>query len=253
MDIGINFTDQAVNQERARNGSQNGSLATLDLSSASDRVYRNYVMDMLPPLWLREIEPILATQGQYQDMVFDLNMFALMGSPLCFPIEAMYFYSIVRSVTDNVTVYGDDIIVPCHAYHHVCDALVDFGLKVNENKSFHRSLFRESCGSEYYANNDVSMVRFRGFDYESVLSFHNMIFDNYGIVLDTTLQYLQSKYGERLKYVHPELYTKGTDYVVVRDQLDPRKGIVWSAHLQCYVARAIVLVDWYDGFVKSDL
>jgi hypothetical protein len=101
-----------------------------------------------------------------------------MGSALCFPVEAMVFATIVlcgiedalrrqmtrktiHGLAGKVRVYGDDIIVPAECAEAVVGKLEDFGLRVNTNKSFWTGKFRESCGKEYYAGEDVSIVRVR--------------------------------------------------------------------------------------------
>lgn len=177
----VGFDDQFRNHELALRGSIDGSLATLDLSEASDRVSNQLVRDMLrnfPHLF----EAVDATRSRKADVpghgVLRLAKFASMGSALTFPVEAMVFATIVyigvarakcrplsrkdvKSLAGSVRVYGDDIIVPTDYAHFVITALEDFGLKVNVNKSFLSGNFRESCGKEYYAGYDVSVVRVR--------------------------------------------------------------------------------------------
>jgi hypothetical protein len=46
---------------------------------------------------------------------------------------------------------------------HVIDSLETYGLKVNRRKSFWIGRFRESCGKEFFAGADVSIVRVREF------------------------------------------------------------------------------------------
>jgi len=67
----------------------------------------------------------------------------------------------VKSFLGRVRVFGDDIIVPVDHVHSVIRSLEYFGLKVNSRKSFWNGQFRESCGREYYAGQDVSIVRVR--------------------------------------------------------------------------------------------
>jgi hypothetical protein len=106
--------------------------------------------------------------------VIPLFKFASMGSALTFPIEAIIFTIIalmgsgtptehlpVRRAVGRVSVYGDDIVVPVDNVGHVVDLLEAFGFKVNKHKSFWKGYFRESCGKEYYAGTDVSIVRLR--------------------------------------------------------------------------------------------
>jgi len=177
----IGIDDQDPNREMAKEGSSKGNLATLDLSEASDRVSNQLVCTMLcdhPHLF----EAVQAARSWKADVpgegVIALSKFASMGSALCFPIEAMVFLSIVfvgiqkslrtqltpkliESFRGKVRVYGDDIIVPVDHVSSVIEALEAYGLKVNSNKSFWTGRFRESCGKEYYAGDDVSVVKCR--------------------------------------------------------------------------------------------
>lgn len=178
----IGFENQEPNQLLAKKGSRDGTLATLDLSEASDRVSNQLVRSMLRnnPTLHGAIE---ACRSRTADVPghgkIRLAKFASMGSALCFPIEAMVFLTISflgieRSIgtpfsnsaqlerfIGSVRVYGDDIIVPVDHVHSVIDALEAFGARVGIDKSFWIGRFRESCGKEYYENHDVSIVKVR--------------------------------------------------------------------------------------------
>jgi hypothetical protein len=94
----INFRDQSVNQSLALMSSETGRLATIDLSDASDRVPLSLVSLMFesnPDFW----DAILACRSTSAklptgEIISPLRKFASMGSALCFPIEAMYFYTV---------------------------------------------------------------------------------------------------------------------------------------------------------------
>lgn len=103
----------------------------------------------------------------------DLKKFASMGSALCFPVEAMYFYTIcvaallekrnlsvtspnVALVGRDVFVYGDDILVPTNESEAVMRALHKYYCKVNVHKSFVEGNFRESCGMDAYMGEEVT-------------------------------------------------------------------------------------------------
>jgi hypothetical protein len=96
-----------------------------------------------------------------------------MGSALCFPVEAMYFYTIcvvallkehnlpattrnVYNVSRDVYVFGDDIIVPTTNAGVVLAHLQKYNCKVNSNKTFVSGSFRESCGVDAF--NGVSVT-----------------------------------------------------------------------------------------------
>ncbi len=177
----IGFTDQVPNQDLARVGSLSGNLATLDLSEASDRVSNQHVLFLLAdyPYFSAAVQATRSTTADVPGYgVIPLSKFASMGSALCFPMEAMVFLTLIflgiekelkrplsrkdlKDLRGKVRVYGDDIIVPVEYVLSVVSFLEAFGLKVNGNKSFWTGKFRESCGKEYYAGHDVSIVKVR--------------------------------------------------------------------------------------------
>jgi hypothetical protein len=176
----LGFRDQGPNQALASAGSLMGSLATLDLSEASDRVSNQLVRRMMENHpWLAEaVDATRSRKAEVNGRVIRLAKFASMGSALTFPIEAMVFSTLVflgiqralnrpltrrdlQSFRGQVRVYGDDIIVPVDYVSSVVSTLEDFGFRVNAGKSFWTGRFRESCGKEYYAGEDVSITRVR--------------------------------------------------------------------------------------------
>jgi hypothetical protein len=177
----IGFTKQEPNQVYARIGSEDGSLATIDLSEASDRVSNLLVLRMLRPFphLSGAVQACRSTRANVPGFGnISLSKFASMGSALCFPMEAMVFLTIIciayeeklnrplvkkdlMSFLKKVRVYGDDLIVPVDLVRHVVDVLTRYGLKVNSRKSFWTGRFRESCGKDYYGGSDVSVTYLR--------------------------------------------------------------------------------------------
>lgn len=177
----VGFTDQLPNQELARLGSEDGSLATIDLSEASDRVSNLLVLRMFRN-WPSLSGAVQACRSRSADVpgfgVIPLTKFASMGSATCFPVEAMVFLTVVccgyerwlnqpltmrdlKKFLKKVRVYGDDIVIPVEIVRHVVEDLELFGFKVNSAKSFWTGRFRESCGKDYYAGSDVSVTYMR--------------------------------------------------------------------------------------------
>lgn len=178
----IGTESQLPNQQLAKEGSLTGLLATLDLSEASDRVSLKLVETLMSEhplsreavLSCRSLRASVPGQG-----VISLNKFASMGSALCFPFEAMVFFTIiligiererghlfrnrkdVLSFLSQVRVYGDDLITPIDSVHSIVDVLELFGARVGRHKSYWNGSFRESCGKEYYDGSDVSYVKVR--------------------------------------------------------------------------------------------
>nr|UJQ85877.1 MAG: hypothetical protein 3 [Leviviridae sp.] len=186
----IRFSDQSENRRLARVGSVDRSLGTIDLSDASDLVSNNLVVHTFRgvcPTFLEFIQACRSTRAQMPDKtILKLNKFASQGSALCFPIEAMVFFTIIlysmvkqsgrvpsrqllMSLAADVAVYGDDIIVPAKMVPGVEEDLESFGLKVNRNKSYHKGFFRESCGGDYYKGVDVTPTYVRQWDFSGAL------------------------------------------------------------------------------------
>jgi hypothetical protein len=192
----VGFSDQMPNRLLAEKGSREGTLATLDLSEASDRVSIRHVKHLFAR-WPLLYEAVMATRSSKAEVpgygVIPLTKYASMGSALTFPIEAMVFLTAVyvgiehalnRHITrrdvinlaGSVRVYGDDIIIPVDYVRNVIRVLESIGFKVNTGKSFWNGKFRESCGGDYYDGQDVTPVRVRRvfpssrFDAEEVLS-----------------------------------------------------------------------------------
>jgi len=173
----IRFTRQGPNQELARISSMNKRLATLDLKDASDRVHLHLVQRIFKNsgilAYLEDSRSLSADLPDGRNIV--LSKFASMGSALCFPVEAMVFYTLIQAAmhrhagihptsasikkfSSSIDVYGDDIIVPVHLTDVVVDYLESYSLKVNVNKSFSKGYFRESCGADYYKGIPVDPV-----------------------------------------------------------------------------------------------
>lgn len=182
----ISWRDQDRNRVLARLGSVDGSLATLDLSEASDRVHVSLVNRMLRhhPLLRRAVFACRSTRANVLGTEIRLEKFAPMGSALCFAFETLIFFAMIvcsemnrksipvnallrkngsmnRSFLSGISAYGDDIIVPTAGALTSIDFLEAFGLKVNRRKSFWTGEFRESCGGDFFRGHDVSVIRLR--------------------------------------------------------------------------------------------
>jgi len=170
----IRFSDQSVNRELAFKASVDRRSATIDLSDASDRVHNelvNRIFQATPLLqYLQDARSLHADLPDGTNVV--LRKYASMGSALCFPVEACVFYTLILTailraqgkrptyanimrVSRTVSVFGDDLVIPSEFVGVVSDYLESYALRVNRRKSFSRSLFRESCGSDWYNGHSV--------------------------------------------------------------------------------------------------
>jgi hypothetical protein len=227
----VGWSSQVPNQQMARTGSIDGSLATLDLSEASDRVSNQHVRALLrryPDLF----EAVDACRSRKADVpgygVQRLAKFASMGSALTFPMEAMVFMTIVflavekvhnrplshrdiQSLVGQVRTFGDDIIVPVRYVSATIELLETFGLKVNSNKSYWNGKFRESCGKDYYDGVDVTLARVRSTfpasrkDAHEIVSFVSLRNQLYQQGYWKTARYLDGEIGRLIPFpsIHP--------------------------------------------------
>ncbi len=226
----LGFRDNEPNQVLAREGSYDGSLATLDMSEASDRVSNKLVNELLRN-HLHLSDAVGACRSTTADVpgygIIPLTKFASMGSALCFPFEAMVFLTLIFCGIENakghvlsrrdilsfagkVRVYGDDLIVPTEYTQYVISCLESFGFKVNMHKSFWSGYFRESCGKDYYRGRDVSVVKCRRIiptsrkQADRVISTVALRNNLYQRGLRETAVYLDSVIGKLLK-VYPRV------------------------------------------------
>ncbi len=206
----IGFTDQEPNRRLAREGSLTGSLATLDLKEASDRVSLGQVTRIFRRFpWI--LEGASACRSNLAKLpngdVITIKKFAPMGSALCFPIEAVAFLAAifvgierdlvsrgsrhqlnrndVKSYVGKVRVYGDDIIVPVDHVESIKEVFTQLGWIINSSKSFFKGDFRESCGGDYYKGEDVTPVKLSHMlptsirqvsEIEALVSFRNRLY-----------------------------------------------------------------------------
>lgn len=167
----VNFADQSVNGELAKRSSVTREYSTLDLSEASDRVSLQLVMRLFAGTSLEQ--PLLRTRSIATELpdgrIISLKKFAPMGSALCFPIESLVFFFLIKGRlhelqlddADAVYVYGDDIIIRTDLSSIAIQALEDAGLRVNLEKSFTEGFFRESCGVDAFKGVVVTPLRLR--------------------------------------------------------------------------------------------
>lgn len=162
--VGIDLNDQSINGELARIASIDGSLATLDLSAASDSVTEELVRLLLPPDWFYYLNEVRSHRIDIDGETHHLKMFSSMGNGFTFELESLIFYSLARAtnrylgVRGRISVYGDDIITPSAAARCLVSVLRAVGFQVNDEKSFFEGAFRESCGA--YWHNGINVKPF---------------------------------------------------------------------------------------------
>lgn len=166
---GVDIRDQTRNHRLARQGSIDGSLATVDLSSASDTVSTELVYELLPVDFASWLARARTGSVELDGEVLKLEKFSSMGNGFTFPLETLIFYALAWGVcvhlglgTGRVNAYGDDIILPTEGVPLLFETLRTCGFVVNEEKSYSSGPFRESCGKDYYLGIDIRPVYLRG-------------------------------------------------------------------------------------------
>lgn len=162
------------NQELARKGAATGSHATIDLKSASDMISHRLVEFLLPEEWMDLINTARSRQALLPDGSWvSLQKVSSMGNGATFELESMIFYALAltvaehtcgRGVSRNVTVFGDDIVVPAEASTLLLEVLGSCGFEPNQKKSYVTGPFRESCGKHYFGGLDVTPFYVRKVD-----------------------------------------------------------------------------------------
>jgi hypothetical protein len=162
--VGVDLDDQSRNQRLALVGSVANSLATIDLSMASDTVSRAVVELLVPPDWLEALGQCRSPFGVLPsgEKIF-YQKFSSMGNGYTFELESVIFFCLALAVCrlsneelTRVSVYGDDIVLPVGAAGRFEGLLSYLGFTPNLKKSFSDGPFRESCGKHYYAGFEVT-------------------------------------------------------------------------------------------------
>jgi hypothetical protein len=183
----VDFNDQSRNQELCIVGSRDDSLATVDLSAASDRVTCLAVGQFFRsnPKLLRSLRAC-RTRVVSQTLVetlpenVTLRKFSTMGSACTFPVETLIFLGIalsavlvtrrlrptlgnIKSLMGEVAVFGDDVVIPVDSRELFVDALEVLYFKVNDHKSYWTGKFRESCGVDAFDGVNVTPIYWHRF------------------------------------------------------------------------------------------
>lgn len=181
----VRFNDQGLNQALCLKGSKDGTLCTVDLSSASDRVschavgnFFRYSLGLLDALRATRTQVLHQTLEKSLPKELNLRKFSTMGSAVTFPVQSLLFLGIalsavltnekkavtmdnIMALSEKVAVFGDDIIVPSTSRKLLQRALEILDFRVNESKTYSEGNFRESCGVDCFKGEYVTPVFLR--------------------------------------------------------------------------------------------
>lgn len=163
--FGVDLNSQQRNADLARRASYDNSLATVDFSSASDSIARAVVEELLPRRWFVLLDSLRSKFGVEQGSCRIWNKFSSMGNGFTFELESLIFYAAALAVaeyegvsTTDISVFGDDVILPTSCFALFSEFSEFLGFHVNPKKSFSSSAFRESCGAHWYNDVDCKPV-----------------------------------------------------------------------------------------------
>lgn len=174
--VGIDLKMQwQINKALAQLGSAkpvlNGvRLATIDFSSASDLICYLLILYLFPLSWFNLLSNWRTGTVCYKKggvTSYELEKFSSMGNGYTFELESIVFYAmalavigrknriydpvvIIEKFSKNVSIFGDDLIVPSKYYSGILWASQALGFKINQSKTYTKGPFRESCGGDYF-------------------------------------------------------------------------------------------------------
>lgn len=179
----IDFRRQDLNGALALKASHDAGHATIDLSSASDRISCWHVErlfrcspSLLRALWASRSEWLEQKICRVSPRRVRLRKFSTMGNATTFPVQSLFFLAlalgsvlhtrnlpvsarVMRSLgRGTVRVFGDDIVVPRDSSGCLMGLIQALELRVNPAKTFTEGNFRESCGTDAFMGHVVTSV-----------------------------------------------------------------------------------------------
>jgi hypothetical protein len=228
-------TAQKRHRLLAKQSSIDDSLATVDLSAASDTISYLLVMNLLPYSWFKLLDSVRSPQYTIQGQTYSFQKFSSMGNGYTFELESLIFLALSRATMDYCgakgvcSVYGDDIIIPAECSEMLYKVLEACGFTVNAEKSFPAGPFKESCGGDFFSGIDV-----RPFFLKDKLSNQKLfLLRNYFVrsghehYFPQLMNYIDWLLGEQTlkKFAGPNVEGDGHLVDVTRSALAPYKSI----------------------------
>jgi hypothetical protein len=256
--------DFEKNRLLAQRGSIDGEYFTMDLSSASDTIARELVRVLLPPDWFEFLNSIRSHSYELQGKVFPYHKFVSMGNGFCFPLETLIFASALKACKSELglrhtssSVYGDDIVADSRLYDLLRKLLAFCGFIVNDEKTYARGPFRESCGADWHSGQDVRPVYLKApiARYTELIGFHNVCLRSPEIyeLMKEVMSYLRSLMAPD-RYYQPfngfgvaAVSNYGNfAFVVEHDLFMTGRWVRWSRPLQNWVWKGITTLPVKD-------
>lgn len=173
------YTAQARHRSMAQHASLTGRWATIDLKNASDLFSYWFVRMVMPDDWWELVSSLRSPCSEVNGKHVLLEKFSSMGNGFTFELMTVILTALCLTLGEgkyalrgecshvgplgpigyssdgDISVFGDDIIVPPSVASLLLKCLPAVGLMVNERKTFLDGPFRESCGGDYFQGVDV--------------------------------------------------------------------------------------------------
>lgn len=166
-----------IHRDKVLKASIDGYFCTIDLSNASDTVCHELVRLVMPPGWYDELNALRSPFTLVDGHWVKLEKFSSMGNGFTFELETLIFAAILSTLLEkegasgllghDLFVFGDDIILPTSHSKSAIAALRFFGFSTNVEKTYlDDTLFRESCGADFFKGVNVRPVYLKDAIYE---------------------------------------------------------------------------------------
>lgn len=270
----IDFNSQEKSRELALLSSRDDLYATVDLSSASDRLScwvverffrdRYDILSSLHAIRTRALQ--YEHEGQSGRIL--LKKYANQGSAVTFPLQSIIYACIcaaaivfdaykvptsrvINKAFSEVRVFGDDICLPSGSLQTLEMLMSYLGLSINWGKTHFKRGFRESCGIDAYDGVDITPVYLSslspGVDYSGLSSWVDVSNVAYSRGLWTLSRYMIDCIEEkkrRLLHVSPvplsALYLRTSQrftYVQAKTRWDKNHQVVTALSLTSSVKK----------------
>lgn len=250
--VGVYLDDQSLNQKLAFLGSRTGSLATIDLKSASDSISLSLVRLLLPSDWYDAICHLRSEYTNLNGEWIRLEKVSSMGNGFTFELESLIFWALSQSVLrlhhisdTRLAIYGDDIVIHNSAAEPLELLLNYVGFTVNSSKTHVSGPFRESCGEHYFYGENVTPFYVK----EPVESEHRLywLLNSYAAWLDRAGYSLTKAYRRifgalKRSYPNPCFVPIGYGFEAGIEVSSEYSRSVWSLRKQAFLFRALVPV-----------
>jgi len=154
----------------------------------------------------------------------------------------------------NLSVYGDDVILPSSSFSRFSELCDFYGFVINEDKSFVNSDFRESCGSHFYRGLDCKPIYLK----DSIKTISDVFLFYNGIRRLSRMHYgcderfklccdnILFRTPSRLRLRIPDGYGDG-GFIGNLDEATPQRNRHWIEGFNCVTLKTVSRRFGFDG------